>query len=426
MNSTARMLHDRFLLTLSAVLLLGYLSLTRSFAHIGIAPLFIGELALAWFLLTQPQTLIGLGLSSLTRSTPLTAFVWCLFVSGAYGLVQCLRGVFVSGNPVVAIQNLVFHVYPLFLFLGMWVGRRDPRFLPRNLYRLAWVNGVYGALYLTIFERFIPIGKNEFTWFGQPAGAAISLLGLLCFPRPLSRVMLPAALNAFVLLGVQVRAEWLGFSLALLLWGVLARQLGRIVQLGIIGLLALALALAADVRIESHGTHAGEISVANIVGRAISAVNPELANEFTDGGTSYGSTVSWRTGWWRAIWGCVHSKPAWAVFGPGYGFPIWNFHPEHLRTVIRTPHNVWVYALGYTGWVGVMVFAALQISLGLLLWRVARMTRQPFGLCLWLMTLAWATFDNFFETPYGAIPFYLLLGLSVAPLLTGPPEAEVT
>ncbi len=417
MNATTRMLHQRLLVVLTAVLLLGYLSLSRSFAHIGIGPLFIGEMVLAWFLLTQPRTVISLGVSSLSRSTPLTGFAWCLFASGVYGLVQCLRGILVSGYPMVAVQNFVFHVYPLFLFLGMWVGRRNPHFLRRTLFGIAWVTGVYGALYLTVFERYIPIGQNVFTWFGQPAGAAISLLGLLCFPRPLGRSLIPAMLNAFVLMGVQVRAEWLGFALALVLWGWLTRRLGRLVQFAIVGLLVLGLALIADVRIESHGTHAGEISVANIVGRALSSVNPELASQFTKGGESYGSTVSWRTGWWKAIWACVHSRPSWALFGPGYGFPIWNFHPEHLRTIIRTPHNVWVYALGYTGWLGVLLFAALQGSLGVLLWRTARTTGQPFGVCIWVMTLAWATFDNFFETPYGAIPYYLLLGLALAPYL---------
>jgi hypothetical protein len=53
------------------------------------------------------------------------------------------------------------------------------------------------------------------------------------------------------------------------------------------------------------------------------------------------------------------------------------------------------------------------------LWRAYCRTGQPFGICYWVMILTWAHFDNFFETPFGAIPFYLLIGMAVGPLLRG-------
>jgi hypothetical protein len=32
--------------------------------------------------------------------------------------------------------------------------------------------------------------------------------------------------------------------------------------------------------------------------------------------------------------------------------------------------------------------------------------------------MVWSVFDNFFETPFGAIPFFLILGIAAAPLVT--------
>ena len=82
---------------------------------------------------------------------------------------------------------------------------------------------------------------------------------------------------------------------------------------------------------------------------------------------------------------------------------------------IRTPHSVFFYALGYTGWVGVVLFGILQFAILRLLWRSYRLTRQPAGVVWWCTGIAMALFEASFDTPYKAIPFYLLIGFSIAP-----------
>lgn len=96
----------------------------------------------------------------------------------------------------------------------------------------------------------------------------------------------------------------------------------------------------------------------------------------------------------------------------------------NLSGTLRTPHNIFFYALGYGGWIGVALFFLLQVSLARLLLRAYRVTGQPFGLVFWAMSLSLAFFGNFFETPFGAIPFYLLTGLAIAPVLLGRREAD--
>jgi hypothetical protein len=84
---------------------------------------------------------------------------------------------------------------------------------------------------------------------------------------------------------------------------------------------------------------------------------------------------------------------------------------------IRTPHNVFFYALAYGGWTGVLVFFGFHFALGALQWRVFRLTGQPFGFLAWLLILLAALFGNVYETPFGAVPAYLIAGMAAAPII---------
>jgi O-antigen ligase len=85
---------------------------------------------------------------------------------------------------------------------------------------------------------------------------------------------------------------------------------------------------------------------------------------------------------------------------------------------VRTPHSVFFYALGYGGWIGVVLFVSLQATCAALMWRAYRITGQSFGIAVWAFSLLGAFFGNVLETPSGAIPFYLILGLVVGPTLS--------
>jgi len=54
-----------------------------------------------------------------------------------------------------------------------------------------------------------------------------------------------------------------------------------------------------------------------------------------------------------------------------------------------------------------------------LMWRAYRLTGQSFGMAAWAFALLGAFFGNVLETPAGAIPFYLTLGLVIGPTLSG-------
>ncbi len=133
----------------------------------------------------------------------------------------------------------------------------------------------------------------------------------------------------------------------------------------------------------------------------------------------YNGTITWRENWWRAIWANSQANYTNLLIGPGYGYLLKNL-VSYLRDFgdLRTPHNIFYYALGYSGWLGVLFFFSLQAACGALVWRVYKFTGQSFGVVIWASTLFTAFFGNAFETPSGAIPCYLTLGLIIGPTLS--------
>jgi O-Antigen ligase len=400
------------------VLLLGYLSMSRSFAYLGFPPLklFIGELTLGAFVLVHPGKILSRWVTALVRPSPLSGVAWGFFLVAVYGLFEVLRGLDLGYRPVTALQNLAFNYYPLYIFLGLWVGMRQPALLLRSMRLLAIWNGIYGTTYVLLLygiQVLIP-GSPEVPVFGAPGGSALALLGLIAFERDLVKVWPWLLLNAFVMFGLQVRAEWLGFLVGLTVWGWLTKRLNRITVGGTVLVVLLGVMYLTDLNLPSPRGRSAGISVQEIVGRGLAPLSQELSARYSELADSYAGTVTWRTRWWGAIWDSVHADSTRMLIGHGYGMPLGDLVPYLEGEDIRTPHNVFYYALAYGGWMGVVAFFLFQSALGHMLWRAYRRTGQPFGLAYWAMALTESFFSNFFEAPFGAIPFYLLVGLAVA------------
>ena len=405
-------------------ILLGYLCMGRSFAYLGIKPLnlFIGEMVLGLFLVTKSREIVGRWLGSMVNEVSFSQTAWIYYLFASYGVIELLRGLTYDYPVFTALQNLVFNVYPLYLFIGLWLGIRYPNYLQRFVRWLAWGHGVYGVLYIAVLN---PLSWNEAVMagedvplFGQPGGSPIAILGLLCFESKFQRMAIPLLLNAFVLLGIQVRAEWLGFGLGFLIWGLLSRKVGGMLAgAGAIAVL-LAVGYVADFSIPGPAGRGGTISTRDIIGRGLSAFDAESASKYTDSADSTAGTVEWRKKWWEAIWNSVHETNLRTLFGHGYGFPITDL-VTYLSSedTLRSPHNIFFFCLGYGGWIGVILFFTFQLALLRLHWLTYQVTKIPFGIVFLPTCIAVAFFSNFFETPFGAIPYYLITGLAISPLL---------
>lgn len=405
-------------------LVLGYFAMGRSFAYLGIPPLklFIGEIVLLAFLVRHPRVSLDRVRRALSRPTFLTDYSWGLVLLLLYGVMEIFRGAYYGYSVLNAVQSFVFNYYPVYLLMGIWIGERDPSFVKRTVIALAWVNGIYGVLYIGFLSRiaiFIPGSQGaSVPIFGQPWGSMIALLGLMCFKFDLRKTWFPLLLNAAVLLAIQVRAEWVGFVAGLLVYAVLTKRFDRLIGIGAVTGLLLIIGLAADIHLPGAASRGGGISTRDIVGRAIAPINKDLAAEFTPFAQSNASTFEWRTNWWKAIWQDNHKDAEVAMLGEGYGYPLVNL-VNYLRgqTFLRTPHNMFFFALGYGGWLLVGLFALLQWFILRLLIKAWRVSRNPFGLVFWTSVIVWSLFGDSFETPYGAIPYFIIAGACIAPLL---------
>jgi O-antigen ligase len=424
---------DRWAST-SLVLLIGYFCLTRSFAYIGIPQwdVFLGEVVLACFLLLGPRTSKGNWLWVAMKAPDLRKLVrrfWLLF---AYGAFEVFRGIYEGHAPFTSARDFAFDYYPLYFFLGLWVGLRSPQFLPRMIRALAWFNGIYGVLFILFLNRvswtFPGVSKeiDPVPLLGGPTFSMVALLGLLVFEKRLRSVWYLFIMNLFVLLGIQLRGEWLAFAVALLLWSWLSKRLKLIAIVGAYLAILFALVFALNLNIKTpQGRGGGTVSAQDIMGRALAPINPDLASDYTDSRMAEGTAV-WRAVWWAQIWLSVNAIPSRALLGYGYGYALGDLVPYLQGIFVRTPHNIFLYVLGYTGWIGVALFFAFQAEIAKLLWRAWKLTGQPFALLFWAAVMTFALFEPCFETPYGAIPFYLVIGCACAPILYSGKPAPLT
>jgi hypothetical protein len=414
----------------AAILLVGYLSLSRAFAYLGIPvwKLFVSEAVIAALFIWGPRVNGRLWPSAALKLPALKRFSIAFTIFFGYGVVQVLHGIAAGYPPFVALRDLTFHYYPIYFFLGLWAGLMRPDLLPKLLRGFAWFNGIYGVLYVLVLNRiesFFPGVSDDVApvpIFGQPMYSFIALLGLIAYEKQFWRSWHLLLLNGFVMLGMQVRAEWLAFTVGLIAWFLVTKQGRRLMQAGAILAVFIGVLYVTDFSLpgpESRG--GGEISVRQLTDRALAAFRADTSDANAAAGIgaeSQEATIAWRTVWWLLIWDDAHSDANTAFWGHGYGYPLGDLAPYLAGEFIRTPHNEFFYALAYTGWLGVILFFIFEGEILRLLWKVYRTTGDPFGVPYWTAMMLFGMFFPLWETPYGAVPLYLTLGWLVSPLLS--------
>jgi hypothetical protein len=347
---------------------------------------------------------------ALTRRDLLSAVTWAVLLSIMYGICEVVYGVLSGNDPALALRTFVFNLCPLFLFLGIWAGSQKPSLVRSYVRFCAWFNAIVAPVYFLFL-------RNSDLDVVAPATGSTLLLGLFCFETNLRRFWFPIAVCSFTMIAAEVRAEWAGFGIALMVWGVITKKLGRLFLIAGIIFVLLLIGFMADVRLPGLPGRGGEISARDTIGRALSSVNPELAREYSPSAAIYAGTVSWRTNWWKAIREEVSRNYTTLAFGLGYGYPI-NRLVSYLKhdEDVHTPHSIFYFNLAYGGWIGVLLFFSLQISILYLLWKTYKKTGQVYGLVFHTFNLVGAQFGNLFERPQGAIPLYLIVGMCIGPL----------
>ena len=110
-------------------------------------------MAIGLVLLLDPRVFLNRWYTALTRRDALSGFSWALLTSLLYGIAQVVYGVQL-GNPLpTALQILVFNIFPLYLFLGIWVGTRRPEIVRQFIRFTAWFAVGYTPLYLLFLNK---------------------------------------------------------------------------------------------------------------------------------------------------------------------------------------------------------------------------------------------------------------------------------
>jgi hypothetical protein len=169
-------------------LLIGLSITGRSFSYLGIPPakLFIGDLTLAAFIFLRPRQIFDPWIKALTKGGPLGPLAWTLLISISYGIFQVIRGVLLGFPPLTAVQNLVFNIYPLYLFLGIWLGKRRPDLVLRFVQVFAVLFCIYAPAYFLFLDKVsMEMPGSSVPVFGQAGGGGFIILSLLCLdPKP--------------------------------------------------------------------------------------------------------------------------------------------------------------------------------------------------------------------------------------------------
>jgi O-Antigen ligase len=399
-----------------AVLLFGSMFLGKAFPYIAVT---FGGL-----LLFSPRLLWDRWYLALTRrQDPLNGFAWPLLISLLYGFAQLIHGLLLGYPLFVALEILLFNISPVYIFLGIWAGYCHPGIVRAYIRYIAWFLVVYTPLY------FLFLNKLNLSWggadsdspvLGSPGSGSVTLLGLLAYEPDLVKFWAPILVLACLTIANQERADWLGLGLALMIWGKLAKKMSRV--LAVLGTIVVVLLIAAllDLRLPALPGRGGELSARETVARMAGSVSPELA-ESVGGGRGnalfYYGTVYWRKQWWAQIRSEVSKDTTTMIFGLGYGYPLAKLtgNAGTVKEGTRSPHNIFYFALAYSGLVGVGIFFWLEFGVIRILYRVFKVTGQIYGLAYFVYSFSGAFFGNFLETPT-AILFYLMLGLCIGPM----------
>jgi len=407
------------------VLIVGFLFYSKAFSYIGRPPLFVSEPVLILGLLSLVFSRIRGRINSLH-----------LLILGfaSIGLVRTIP--YLSSYGMDALRDAATWYYALFaIIISQLLSRQR---ITKFFVLYAWL-----APALTIWLAVMPVLFRY---------APTSLRALDARPFPFfytikagDRAVILMGLAAFVITGLYTRFRgpgglspavfWLSWGACALFvaagnrGGMLAIAIPFMIivllcpsrelfQGAMVGIVLLSTVLVTNPSIDTGGARA--VSVEQIRLNLVSVFKDNTGNTGSVQGTK-----EWRLQWWKEI---VSQTVAGPYFLSGQGFGI-NLADEYGYQVdqnhsLRSPHSIHMTILarmgvpGFILWIGINIMFASQLLR--IHWRAKRIEQQVIsGIAVWLLAV-WAaslvngSFDVYLEGPYGAIPFWCVVGVGMA------------
>jgi hypothetical protein len=430
--SFARRLPNLFLGSLGAILM-GYAFFGRSFAYIGVAPVFVGELVLLLGLLAA---LMSGGLASSLRS-PLS---WLFVAFAGWCATRTLPYFRIYGMD--ALRDAVIWGYGIFALLVV-------AFLPRS----GWLTRIptwYGRM-VPWFVAWVPIGWVIFHFFGaalptMPGSESVSVLNY----KPGDMAVHLAGVAAFLVLslhqfgeaparGGRRALEWIVWAIWLVGFMIVA-VMNRGGALASIAALFTVMLLRPAVAGQKMPIIAG-LAVFLILGFSVVNTSWEISERNRDlspdqiitnlksigggsGNDALDGSRQWRLAWWDRIMDyTIHGERFWT--GKGFGINLADadgFQVTDDRS-LRSPHNAHLMLLARAGVPGAVLWLLLQGAFAVGMLRAYMRARRAglewwarmavWVLAYWLAFLVNGSFDVFLEGPPGGIWFWSIVGLGI-------------
>lgn len=409
-------------LTGLAVILVGYSVLDRGFAHLGVNPIFLGEVVLG----VGAIAIIARADRQRLRPIPilLGAFIaWGVIRTipylPAYG-VDALRDGVTYGYGLIALGVLVCvgeeqipriiaafaRLVPLLLIwipLGLLVTQFAPNATPSlpgsNVHLLDYKPGD-AAVHLAGIAAFLLVGLDG----GRRAGTAIRQVGT--WALWLVGTAVAGILNRGGMLALTSVAAVLLFTRSARRWASLALTAAAV--------LSVLLVVNPEIRI-GGGTRT--ISVGQVIDNVTSVV-------FASQDAALQGTKDFRLQWWGTIANYTIGGP---YFWTGKGFGINLADADGFQVSaddsLRAPHNAHIEILARMGVPGVVLWVLLQVAFGAALLR-AGLAASRVGATEWTARFAWVfvywlamivnmSFDPYLEGPQGGIWFWAIFGFGL-------------
>lgn len=411
-------------------LLAGYMFLGRGFAHVGVSPIFVGEVVLA---------LGVISVLALFATRRLGALEVVLLAFMGWGLVRTLP--YIGRDGVDALRDAALWGYGLFaIAVSLAVQRRQ----------LGQLLGLYRRA-IPLFVLWVPVAAGLYffslEWLPRSADSDVPLF---VFKGGDTAVHL-AAVASFILLGLYQQSDRKPRIAESLIWLAWFVGVAIAVSMNRGGLVALACAVAVAFFIRSSTRSSTRrlqfLGVAAVLLSAFALFDPKIGlgdgheislerlgvssmSVVTEGavpGQDLEGTEKWRLAWWDEIVSYTVEGP---YFWTGKGFGVNLADDDGFQVFadhsLRAPHNSHLTVLARMGVPGFALWLGLQLGFAAALVRALTRARRAGAmrwvqlngwlLVFWLAIIINTSFDPYLEGPQGGIWFWSVFGVGLAAL----------
>jgi hypothetical protein len=403
--------------------LLGYALFGKGWAYIGVPPVFIGEVALFFGLVS----FLRFGTWRGFLDVPAVTFLLLLV---AWGSLRTLP--YLSQYGAQALRDAVIWGYSAFAMVVFGIILARPARLAFLLQRYRQFSLIFLVVVPVLWTFIRILGRPaipRWPWADVPVidtkggDTMVHAGGILAFwvvglgaPVGIFRVLLLAF--CVVLAGIFDRSGLLSFLAvfaACLFLYPRDRSCWRLAGIGACGLVLLAVT---NVRVPMVDREERELSFAQLVANLSSLVTHSRTGDLDD-------TKQWRLAWWGDIVNyTVHGKYFWTGKGFGINLADDDDYQVDETGALRSPHNGHMTILARAGVPGLVLWIMVQLSWACgVLGSYVRGRRLGEGhwaslflflLLYWMAFMINSTFDVFLEGPHGGIWFWTIYGVGMA------------